>query len=391
MAIRVLLLVTDLEVGGAPLVVKDLACGLAEEEGFHVEVACLAGAGPIAAELRQTGIAAHCLGARGPWDARVFYRLARLIAHLQPHVLQCALMHANLAGRVIGRLLSVPHVVAGIHTPEKGKRWHLVLENLTARLSDVTVCISPSVQRHVRCHAHLPASHLVVIPNGIDVLRLAAAPPAPLADLHLDPSRRTVLFVGRLDPVKAVDVLLHALVPVLARHDAQLLIIGDGPERPRLEQLAGRLQLGGRVCFAGTRRDVPNWLKAADLFILPSRWEGLGVAALEAMAAGLPVIASRTDGLVDLIEHERTGLLVAPDDPAALAAAIVSLLDDPDRARRLSQAAQARAAHAFCRRTMIAAYADLYRRLLCRPRSHSACCPPLAVDNAPQASAGRAC
>ena len=358
-----LLLITDLGLGGAPLVVRDLAANL-DRDRFTVRVACLAPPGAIADDLQRLGIPTDCLGATGPADLRVPCRLARLIAGFRPTILHCHLVHANVLGRLIGSLLSVPHIIATIHTAEQQQRWHLTAEQLTCRLSDVSVCVSPSVARHTRRFAGVPDSRLRIIPNGIDLDRFADAPPADLTTLGLDPNRKTIVSVGRLDPVKALDILLHAFALLPDHLDSQLLIVGDGPESPRLRQLTAELNLQPRVFFAGPRRDIPGILKAADLFVMPSLFEGFGLAALEAMAAGLPVVAADTAGLTDLIDPNRTGLLVPPSNSHQLAQAITTLLADPPLAARLAAAARSDARDHFSLHRTIADYCHLYRQLL---------------------------
>ena len=369
MRVRILFLITDLQVGGAPRVVKELACALALAKGdltFDVQVACLAPAGPVAEQLRNHGIVTHCLGALGPWDVRVFWRLGRLIRRFRPEILHCSLMHANVAGRIIGRLLAVPGIIASIHTAEQGKLWHLVLENLTCRLGAVTVCVSDSVRRHVARYAHIPPSRLKVIANGIDGRRFAQAVPMDLALFGIKTGRVTLIFVGRLDAVKAIDVLLYSLARLVNIDgcDAQLLVVGDGPQRPVLESLCRKLKITDRVCFCGLRRDVERLLKTADIYVQPSRWEGLPLSVLEAMAAGLPVVASRTEGLTDIIENGRTGLLAPVGDSRQLADKIMELVENPNKAQILGRSAQNYVRRRHSLGNMINAYMELYRSLL---------------------------
>jgi len=278
MQTRILLLCTDLEVGGVPLLIRNFARGLAaaspdstpNHSQYTVQVASLAPEGPVAEQIRKHGITTHCLGACCQWDVRVFYRLAQIIQQFRPHVLHSQLVHANVVGRLMGSLLGVPKVIATIQTVEKGKRWHNKVENLTCRLSHKTTCVSPSVYRHAARNIHIPKSRLQVIPNAIDVDRFVDAEPFDLAEFNLDSNKTTLVFVGRLDPVKNVDVLLRATARVSQDQDVQLIIVGDGPERERLETLTETLNLTDRVRFAGQRLDVQRILKAADIFILPS-------------------------------------------------------------------------------------------------------------------------
>jgi len=363
MKIRVLLLVTDLELGGTPLAVKQLACNL-DPSLFEVQVACLAGQGPLARELRKNNIATHCLGAGSSWDFWVLLRLARLVIRFRPHILHSFLVHANFVGRIVGKLLHVPCIIASLRTAEQGKKWHNMIENLTCRLSRITLCNSTSVFEHARSISHVPPGHLEIIVNGVDYSRFAHAQPVDKSSLGLHPEKTTLIFVGRLDPVKSLDVLLYALAQISPQQDLQLLIVGDGPQRSRLESLATQLNLKDRVYFCGFRRDVENLLAGGDIFIQPSRWEGCSNVVLEAMAAGIPVIASRTCGIVDLVVSNQTGLLFKPGDSNELGHAITTLIQNPAQASRLARTAQRHIKERFALEEVIKAYQQLYHSLL---------------------------
>jgi glycosyltransferase involved in cell wall biosynthesis len=171
----------------------------------------------------------------------------------------------------------------------------------------------------------------------------------------------TVVTVANLRSEKAHEVLLHAAAHLLPRHrDLRYLIVGDGPRRAELKRLATSLGLDSRVTFMGHREDVPALLARADLFVLPSRSEAFPNGAMEAMAAGLPVIASRVGGLLDLIEDGRTGILVPPGDVAALAAAIEPLVLNPARAFALGSAAREEIARRYSFERMVGAFERLY-------------------------------
>ena len=363
MKTRVLILITDLHPGGAPYVVRDLAIGL-DSQRFEVQVACLAGEGAVAGQLRQKGIVTHCLGARGAWDLRVFYRLARIIRQFQPQILQCCLIHANVVGRLVGSLTGVPIIVASIHTAERGRRWHLLLERLTSHLSALTICVSVSVKKFMQVRASLPESRLAVIHNGIDFQRFSQAVPVDLAEQELDPAKKTVVFVGRLDPVKSIDMLLNAVGRLREKLDLQLIIVGDGPEKKKLTELAQKLQVTDIVRFTGLRFDAERFIAAADVLVMPSQWEGLPLTALEAMAAGVPVVASRTEGLIDVIRHEKNGLLFKTGDIQQLAEAVERILTDSELAFSLGKNGQKIAFEDFSLKNMISGYEKIYENLL---------------------------
>jgi glycosyltransferase involved in cell wall biosynthesis len=143
-----------------------------------------------------------------------------------------------------------------------------------------------------------------------------------------------------------------------------LLILGDGPERDRLEQLGSELGLGGSLLLPGRAGDVTAWLKRAELLVHPARWEGFGLVLLEAMLAGLPVVACRVSAIPEVVADGESGLLVPPDDPEALAAALERVLADTSLARRLGEGGRERARTEFSVERMASATADVYRRAL---------------------------
>ena len=171
------------------------------------------------------------------------------------------------------------------------------------------------------------------------------------------------MCVANFRPEKAHDVLLTAFAEVVkGLPDARLVLVGDGPLRPALENQAYQLGIAARVQFAGFVPDVWPLLGEADVFVLPSRTEPSGIAALEAMAAGLPVVATRVGGLVEIVDSKRNGVLVEPNDPAAMAKELVALLDAPETMAAMGEASR-RAATEHSADEMARRYVDLYTRL----------------------------
>jgi glycogen synthase len=229
------------------------------------------------------------------------------------------------------------------------------LESVGERRADAVIVLTRRLADRLVAGGLAPG-RVHVIPSGVDLRRFARALPDPAPDL----SRPRVLFVGRLAAQKGVSTLLEA-VPLL-RSRAAVVLIGDGPRRPALERQAGRLG-PDRVRFQGfvPHADVPAWLAAADVLVLPSIYEELGSVLLEAMAVGLPVVASAVGGIPDALGT--AGRLVPPRDPAALAAAVDELLDDSALAAQLGAAARRRAT-AFSWDTLAGRVLDVYRKVV---------------------------
>jgi glycosyltransferase involved in cell wall biosynthesis len=282
----------------------------------------------------------------------------------RPHIVQTFLFHANLLGRIAARRAGVPCVVCGIRVAERRGRWRLWADRWTSGWVDANVCVSQAVADFTRATGGLPAERLVVIPNGVDIAAFDQAGPADLAMLGLPAERRAVAFVGRLDEQKGARWLVETASPWLARlprHD--LLVVGRGPQRAALEELARKHGISARVHFTGWRVDVPAVLKASDLFVLPSAWEGMPNVVLEAMAASRPVVASDVEGVRELLGPGADAQVVPRRDAQQFAARLTSIAADPVLASHLGAANRRRVEEHFTLTAMIAAYEELYERL----------------------------
>jgi glycosyltransferase involved in cell wall biosynthesis len=362
---RVLILAVGMGTGGAESLIR-AALGPLRREGFEVALWALKDVPVPAGGEERSGPSA---GATEEARTVSWARLAGELRAARFDLIHSHLFWANLAARTAGRLSGVPAIVNSHHGidawPTASHRW---LERRTIRFADRVVVCSEAVRSYARDRLHLPEARLVAIPNGIasERFRHPEAREKARRALGLQPGDLAVGSVGRLDePVKGYSVLLSAFRIVAAERPRTVcLVAGGGAAEAALRAAADAAGLSARLRFLGERQDIPEFLQALDLYVQPSRLEGFGLAALEAMAAGLPVVASRTGGLPEVIEDKVTGDLVAPGDPGALAAAVLALLADP--ARRASYGAQGarRAAERFPLQKMVHAWADLYRAVL---------------------------
>lgn len=354
--------ITELSTGGAQTALRCLLEGL-NRDRFSPTVACLYnGDGAVAQDIRAMGVQVFDARMRHKIDLGALLRLYRWIRLVRPTILHTSLFHANLSGRILGRLAGVPVVVCSERTMAMESEWRYRFNRWTIGLVDCVTTVSANVRSFCTSHIGLPADKLVVIYNGVEL------PSAPLAstievraELGLPPGGLVIGAVSRLDPVKGVSVLVEALAQV---DEVYLAVIGDGPERAPLASLAGSLGVANRIRWTGHRRDVSHCLPAFDLFVQPSLHEGLPNAVLEAMAAGLPVVATAVGGTPEVVVDGVTGILVPPRDPDALAEAIACLLRDPDLRCKMGQMGQERVAQSFTVERMVEQTERLYGRLL---------------------------
>lgn len=361
----IVLAITELDVGGAEQALVALATRL-DPARWRVRVVCLGPEAALSRVLREREIETVCLDVnrRRPIDA--VGRLATALRESRPAIVQSFLFHANVACRLAARRAGRPIVVGGVRVAEREKGWHLLLERLTEPMTAGVVCVSAGVARHLRRRIGWPARKIVVIPNGIDAARFEAVAPTPRSEIGVDDGAPLALFVGRIARQKGVDVLIEAArIVARSRPDWRLALVGEGPSRAEIEgPTRDDPLLAGRIRWLGFRDDVPALLRAADLFVLPSRWEGMPNAVLEAMAAGTPVVATRVEGTEELIADGRTGRLVPPGDPGALADAILGALSDRAGAARWAEAARAVVLRDHGIDAVVARYEALWRRLL---------------------------
>jgi glycosyltransferase involved in cell wall biosynthesis len=338
----ILYVITDLHVGGVPLHLFRLVLAM-RERGHRVAVASLAAPGPVGEMLETRGVTVEYCGGRGGWDVRVLPRLTSVLRRRQPQIVHSLLFHANLASRLTAPRVGISrsHVICELQTVEVERVWQLRVDRLTWKWCRWVVGNSPSVVTHLARQARIPSSHLRLVRGGIDPAGADGVRPIDRAQIGLGGGERMVLWVGRLDPVKGLEHLLGAFRALPADHRAHLVLAGGGPLHKKLVRIMRSSSLTRRVELLGPRNDVPALLAAADLFVFPSRTEGLPNALLEAMAARCPIVTTDVPGCRDLIVDGRNGLLVPYGDVPALTAAMDRLLTDREEARRLGEAARA--------------------------------------------------
>ena len=361
---RIAFCITDLDAGGAERALVQILTRL-DRARFEPFVFCISGEGELVHPLREAGIPVVCLGAKKRHGLSVVWRLSRLLSKLRPSILQTFLFHANIVGRLAGKAARVPIIVSGIRVAEKRGSLRLWIDRATDWMVARHLCVSQDVAAFSAARGGLPIGKIQVIPNGVDAGQFAEAQSADLAHFEIPPGSRTLLFVGRLDPQKGPFVLMAAARELLPRHnDVHLLLVGDGPLAENLRKWVAKENLTDRVHFAGRRNDVPSVMRAAEIFVLPSLWEGLPNVVLEAMAAGVAVVASRVEGISDLLLDDQTGLVVPPNSAPDLAEAIERLLADPQHAHQMGHNAQQFVRKEFAWGVVVEKYSAFYSELV---------------------------
>lgn len=381
--VRILRLFSRLNIGGPSIHVILLTAGL-RERGYATRLVVGQESGTegnLLSLAQEKGVTCESLPSLGreirPFsDLKAFFGLYRLIREFRPAIVHTHAAKAGLLGRVAARLAGVPvvvhtfhgHVLRGYFGPAKNAFFR-TLEAVLARFSDAIVAVSEAVRNDLVELGVAPGSQIRVVPLGLDLEGLAR-------DLRRGGLRKTsgvaeeaplIGMVGRLVPIKDVPTFLAAAALVREeRPDARFALVGDGEERPGLEQQCRLRGLSDVLTFHGWRRDVEAVYGDLDLVVNASQNEGTPVALIEALAAARPVVATRVGGTPDLLGKDERGLLVPPGDPRALAAAILETLRNPEaaRARALAGRAYVLSHHSVAR--LLADVDRLYRELLAR-------------------------
>jgi glycosyltransferase involved in cell wall biosynthesis len=292
-------------------------------------------------------------------DLRAMLRFARTVAAARPDVLQLTLTTpwSCRAETFIGLVLRGVRTVLYETLPlEPSHKWTRFVARVLARRADARVAVGVRAAREVEHQVGLPHGSVRTIESAVEEFEIARHGPR-------DRARPRIGTIARLDHQKGLDVLLRALPDV---PDVDVEIVGEGPERAALEALADAVGVADRVTFAGWSEQAPEWLGRWDAFVLPSRYEGLPLAMLEAMLAELPVVAADVGSVREAVEDGVTGVLVPPEDAPALAAALRRVLEEPARARELGRHARAVALERFTARAMARRFEALYQELLSR-------------------------
>lgn len=361
---RILYVSTSTTVGGAEKTLYTLATLLDPRRHEVCGVVSLKPEGPYARKLKMQGRRVESLDLdRAPRFSDAA-RLAEIISRERPDVVHAIMYQAIQLCRLAKPKATAPFKL--VSSPRVHYRtrslWTLLVDRALKGRDDLLISESDASRSFLLSRLGYAPSKVRTIRNGVD---LAGWPVSKVdrqkkrLELRLGASDVLVGAVGRLDRQKGFSVLVHAMAR-LKKSGLRCVILGEGPERPRLEALIREHHLEGSVWLPGERGDVSAWLSAFDIACLPSMWEGLPNTLLEEMALGLPVVASAVDGVPEVVENGRNGVLVPPADAPALAKALGALAGDPERRAALGAAAHATIAEKFTIRRMLDEYQQAY-------------------------------
>ena len=365
---RVLHVIDSLHLGGAQEVVLNLAtCG---SPRFCHEVATMHGHGIYWDRLLEAGVKVHSLSPR-KFLPLYLATLPALLLAKRPDILHCHLIPSNIIAKPLGALIGVPLIINHDHTNDPQRidnRLLLALDKTTNQFAHHIIAVASACRDFLIEHESIPQEKVTLVRNAIDLRRFSPgnadrAKSRNSFGLPLD--AKVIVGVGRLNPQKNFSLFLDiaaALAPKFP--ELRFLLAGEGPEESMLREKAGALGLADRIVFAGYVADTRQVYAATDILLMPSRFEGLPMTLLEAMAMGLPVVASKLDGIAEVIEDGREGFLIDFNDTQGFVDRCASLLENPAKSSELATNARAKIEAHFSVERMTSAVEAIYDQFL---------------------------
>lgn len=359
-----------LGVGGAEVLVGQMVRRMADE--FRCVVAVLDDIGELGRQLQQDGVTVEHLQRQPGIDRRCAARLRAFADREQAgllHAHQCTPFFQAMLSRGLTGRRPVVLTEHGRHFPDQPSRKRMLVNRLLLRRQDRLIGCGEAVRQALIHNEGLPGDRVEVIYNGVDLTALAQPAPAARARVRAEfgyaDTDLVMILVARLHALKDHQTALRTVDRVRAElPGARLLLVGDGDQRAAVQQAVSERGLAAHVTLAGTRRDIPDLLAAADVFLMTSISEGIPLTLIEAMAARVPVVATAVGGIPEMLQDGVSGLLAAAGDDAGLAQAVLRMGREPGLARRLTQVAAAAAVQQFSLEAMLNSYRQVYRGVL---------------------------
>ncbi|MBI2118258.1 MAG: glycosyltransferase [Elusimicrobia bacterium] len=365
---KILHVIPSLGIGGTEKVLLQVCRALESKSLRHAVVALKVG-GATEESLKRIPIPVRVLNSSNSfWSGildfpRLYSDLKEIIAEVSPEIVHTWLSRANILGRFTAKQCKVPHLISSLRVMEEEKSYHLWAERFTEKWCDLVTVNSPSLEKFALEKIGIPKGKVIYIPNGIDcrAQEIDQSKVSFFKKEWIKENEVVIGTMGRLHFQKGIDIFLKAAKIVAEKiPNVKFLIAGDGPEKESLMQLSHALGIESKVQFCGWVKENASFLSLLQIFVLTSRWEGMPNVILEAMALKKAIVATKVGGTLDLIEHEKEGLLVKSNDPEPCAQAIFRFLQESSLTENFSQSAYQKVQQKFSLDKMIDSYRALY-------------------------------
>lgn len=354
--IKVIHIIPTLSGGGAERLVFDLA-RFSNREKFEVLVVCLKKTGELLSEFEKNNVIVEFAGS-GNWPMFLsFFKLIKILKKLQPNIVHTHLFGGDFYGFLAARFAGIKNIISTEHNLNLSEKfWRGFLKRFIFRYAKIVVAVSEAVKKYLIKFEKVSEDKIKIIHNGVEIEKF----------LHLEKNYQVsgrdfvIGSIGRLEKQKGYDVLAEAVSGL----NLKCVVAGEGMERKFLENKINSLNISDKFQLPGWQKDIKDFLQKLDIFVLPSRWEGFGIVLLEAGLAGLPVIASRVDGIAEIIKDGEDGLLFEPGDHSELADKISFLMNNESECARLGRNLQKKVIENFDIKKIVAEYEKSYLEIL---------------------------
>jgi glycosyltransferase involved in cell wall biosynthesis len=369
--LSILFVIDGLDFGGGERVFLQLASGLRDR--YQVSVATNTG-GKFAAELKKLRIKLFSIDMTRQFSLKPVHQIRNIITHNKIDLIHSQGARADFFARLGGRLAGIRHILCTVAMPVEGfdvgplrKSFYHLMDKLSGRYVERFIVVSDSLKKTITDSRRIPSQNIVRIYNGIELDHYQ--PELQNSKLRnswgIPSSVPLIGAIGRLVWQKGFEYLIEAVPTILqVTPEARLVLVGDGPLRPDLENLARELDVHDRVIFTGFRSDIQNLLSTMDVLVVPSLLEGFPMITLEAMATAKPIVATQIQGIIEQISDGVEGILVPPNNPKAITAAVLRLMNDKELSSKLAVAARRKVESYFSVERMVRETETVYLSLL---------------------------
>jgi glycosyltransferase involved in cell wall biosynthesis len=364
--VKIAHIITDLDIGGAEMMLLKMLRNFENDKYEHFVISLHPEKNRLCDTIEKEGFKVYLLNFRKRNFVVSFIKLLSILKREKPHIAHNYLFHADLFGRIAAKAMRVPIVISSLRSVEIGGRLHEILLRMTDFYVDRVTAVSKTVANAHISKGTTKKNKIHIIYNGVELKdNQAKEIPSIRRNMDIKDDNFLLLTVGGLRKVKGHIFLFNALKMLKEKGlKFKLMVVGKGSERRKLEKEIIERDLGSEVALIGEREDISELLAASDAFVLASLWEGLPNTLLEAMAAGLPVIATCVGGIPEVVDDNKTGLLVEPKDSDTLAEAIGRIIEGSELRERLAQNARDYAIKNFDIKKTVSDTEKLYEELL---------------------------
>ncbi|MFB6226494.1 MAG: glycosyltransferase [Candidatus Paceibacteria bacterium] len=370
---KVCFLITGLNTGGAEMVIYRLLKEYKtdkEKDSFDFTVISIVPPEDIGDKIKNLDIEVKSLEAKSKLNPLIAWRLYTLLKEEKPDILHTFLFHANVLGRIIGKLAGVPKIISAIRNEYFGSKMREKLVKLTKSLCDYTTVVSQYTADKMAERGVIAEDSYKVITNGVNIKELKEEDKKEKVEirkaLNLDDKYPIIIGVGSLTEQKGFSYLIKAVKTLSEKYERIfLMILGSGPKETELNKLINELSLKDQVNLVGEKDNVKDYLQLADIFVLSSLWEGMPNVLLEAQAVGLPSVATQVSGVSEIIDDGKNGTMVEPKRKEALVDGIEKTLDQTDKQKeQMRRTAKEKIKQEFSIESMTKKYINLYKKLM---------------------------